>query len=37
LPPSAYSIKVGFKPTQARFYLDSVETCRHFLELLSKE
>jgi trehalose 6-phosphate synthase/phosphatase len=34
LPPSAYSIKVGFKTTQARFYIESTEVCRNLLREL---
>jgi len=34
LPPSAYSIKVGFKTTQARFYIESTEVCRNLLRKL---
>lgn len=36
LPQKAYSIKVGFKPTQARFYLESPQTTRNLLREISK-
>lgn len=31
LPQSAYSIKVGFKTTKARFYIESPDVCRNLL------
>jgi trehalose 6-phosphate synthase/phosphatase len=34
LPPSAYSLKVGIKPTSARFNLEDVNATRHLLAQL---
>jgi trehalose 6-phosphate synthase/phosphatase len=34
LPGEAYSIKIGYGTTHARFFLDSPKTCRHFLHSL---
>jgi trehalose 6-phosphate synthase/phosphatase len=31
LPPEAYSVKIGFGATQARFFLESPKACREFL------
>lgn len=36
LPKGAYSIKIGFGATQARFFLDSPQACRRFLHDLAK-
>lgn len=36
LPSSAYSIKVGYGPTQARFFLESTEEIRDLLRKLKK-
>jgi trehalose 6-phosphate synthase/phosphatase len=36
LPEGAYSIKIGFGTTKARFFLDSPQTCRRFLHDLAK-
>lgn len=35
LPSTAYSITIGYKPTAAKFYLDSPQTCRNLLRKLS--
>lgn len=35
LPEGAYSIKVGFGTTHARFFLDSPQACRRFLHTLT--
>lgn len=37
LPEGAYSIKIGFGTTSARFFLDSPQSCRSFLHDLAKE
>lgn len=37
LPPKAYSIKVGFGPTQAKYHLESPKSCRNLLRRLSKK
>jgi len=36
LPPSAYTIKIGYGATQARFYLKSPQSCRALLQELAK-
>lgn len=36
LPSSAYSIKIGYGMTQARFFLESPKVCRHLLRDLIK-
>jgi trehalose 6-phosphate synthase/phosphatase len=36
VPSSAYSIKVGYKPTHAHFYIESTRECRSLLRKLSK-
>jgi trehalose 6-phosphate synthase/phosphatase len=36
LPKSAYSIKIGYGPTQAKFYLESPQSARMLLRDLSK-
>jgi trehalose 6-phosphate synthase/phosphatase len=37
LPEGAYSIKIGYGTTSARFFLDSPQTCRRFLHELAKK
>ena len=37
LPSSAYSIKIGYKSTQARFYLESPQSCRKLIGQLIKK
>jgi trehalose 6-phosphate synthase/phosphatase len=37
LPEGAYSIKIGFGATKARFFLDSPQSCRSFLHELAKK
>jgi len=37
LSEGAYSIKIGYGTTKARFYLDSPQTCRRFLHELAKK
>ncbi len=37
LPPSAYSIKIGYSTTKARFFLESPQECRDFLHKLTKK
>lgn len=37
LPEGAYSIKIGYGTTKARFFLDSPQSCRSFLHDLSKK
>ncbi len=36
LPEEAYSIKIGYGTTKARFFLDSPQSCRQFLHGLSR-
>jgi trehalose 6-phosphate synthase/phosphatase len=36
LPEGAYSIKIGYGTTKARFFLDSPQSCRSFLHDLAK-
>lgn len=36
LPEEAYSIKIGYATTNARFFLDSPQSCRRFLHDLNK-
>ncbi|MBD3415215.1 MAG: bifunctional alpha,alpha-trehalose-phosphate synthase (UDP-forming)/trehalose-phosphatase [Candidatus Aminicenantes bacterium] len=36
LPPNAYSIKIGYGPTQARLFIESPQACRSLLLDLSK-
>ncbi len=36
LPEAAYSIKIGYGTTKARFFLDSPQSCRTFLHDLAK-
>ncbi len=36
LPDSTYSIKVGFEPSKARFHVNSVNTVRSILNLLTE-
>ncbi len=36
LPKGAYSIKIGYATTHARFFLDSPQACRRFLHALNK-
>lgn len=36
LPKGAYSIKIGYSTTRARFFLDSPQSCRSFLHGLAK-
>ncbi len=36
LPDGAYSIKIGYTATNARFFLDSPQSCRRFLHDLNK-
>jgi trehalose 6-phosphate synthase/phosphatase len=37
LPEGAYSIKIGYGTTHARFFLDSPQSCRRFLHALAKK
>ena len=37
LPDSGYTIKIGYGPTKARFFLDSPQSCRRFLHDLTKK
>ena len=37
LPSKAYSIRIGYKPTQAKFYLESPRECRNLLRQLTKK
>lgn len=37
LPEGAYSIKIGYGTSKARFFLDSPQSCRSFLHDLSKK
>ncbi len=37
LPEGAYSIKIGYDTTRARFFLDSPRSCRRFLHDLTKK
>lgn len=37
LPEGAYSIKIGYGTTKARFFLDSPQACRRFLHDLTKK
>jgi trehalose 6-phosphate synthase/phosphatase len=37
LPKEAYSIKIGYGSTKARFFLDSPQSCRRFLHDLAKK
>jgi trehalose 6-phosphate synthase/phosphatase len=37
LPQEAYSVKIGFGSTKARFFLDSPQSCRNFLNDLARK